>query len=117
MFITDGPNGKPVINASDSSAFENQKVVLTCVTTHLDSIYPRCEVFRWNWTNEYDTFHEGFIQENQFTFLMKESYEGQYQCKCENKYGSSDYSDPVYLAFRNSTLVGKCIILSPIPVS
>ena len=115
LFVSDGPIGKPVINASHSSAFENQKVILTCISDHLDSSYSKCGKFRWNTSNEEQDAFNKPSKNNQVIFMMKESYEGKYQCQCENDYGPSDYSDPVWLTFLNSTVVGELSmnLLSP----
>ena len=110
---TDGPVGKPQINPRNTSKYENEEVTMTCDTRVLDNGNSECREFTW-YKNKDRTFPRTFKDNNQLQFIMKDVYEGTYQCRCENGYGESEKSDVAVLEFLNSTSASKFFFVNSV---
>ena len=104
-FISDGPLGKPVIIPANKSAHENEEITFICNADGLDDSNSKCNLYFWNKVND-STFRK-VDGNDKLIILMKEKFEGKYQCYCENDYGSSEVSDPAELIFLNSSSASK----------
>ena len=77
--------------------YESQQVSLACDTGSMDVGNPPCRTFTWKKLEKVG--QNVIIGRNGFEFIMEEADEGNYTCRCENEYGSSDRSDAAQLIF------------------
>ena len=80
------------------SKYQNETVILTYETKYIDKGNPPCDTFTWNRTSESnETVFE--TESNKLKFIMDESYQGNYTCKCSNEYGETEVSNTAEVLF------------------
>ena len=99
LFVLSGPPlGVPQVLPNRMAKYQNESVTLTYETKYIDKGNPPCHTFTWNRTSE---SNETILntENNTLKFKMDESYQGNYTCKCSNKYGETEVSNTAEVLF------------------
>ena len=110
--IPDAPRGSPVVKPHRFEKYESQQVSLVCDTGFMDVGNPPCRTFTWKKLEEVG--QNVIIGRNVIEFIMEEADEGNYTCRCENEYGSSDRSDAAQLIFLPGKPLSKTCKFCPV---
>ena len=92
------PLGVPQVLPIRMAKYQNETVTLTYETKFIDKGNPPCDTFTWNKTTESNetVFN---TKNNRLQFKMDEDHQGNYTCKCSNKFGETEVSNTAELLF------------------